>query len=104
MILEHLFVPKSKEVLFLKKDRTRQKDKEVCLKELSLAKSGISRVSKHVRIAMDFNPQSKVKIHVSTLIINEQIGERRKLFLTAEFQPIHTEGIKELDNHHLQLL
>lgn len=76
----------------LKKDRACQKDKGASLKEFSLAKSGITRVSKDIKILVDYNPPSKIKIHVSIRIINKQM-EKGNLFLTTEFQPINIEQI-----------
>lgn len=63
-------------------------------KELLLAKSGKTRAPQHVRIVTDYNPLNKINIHVSTLIINKQMGEKGKLFFTIEFQPINTEEIR----------
>ena len=76
----------------LKKDGACQKDKGASLKEFSLAKSVITRILKDIKILVDYNPLSKIKIRVSIRIINKQM-EKGNLFLTTEFQPINTEEI-----------
>lgn len=85
--LEHLSVLRRKN--YSKKDGACQKDTGTSLKEFSLTKFGITRVSRDIKIVLDYNPLSKINIPVMILVINKQ----NELFLTTEVQPVNTEGI-----------
>lgn len=77
-----------------------------------LAKYGAISASKLIMTVMDDGPSSNIRIHEFILMGRKRREEgrekrgreksrERKLFCTIKDQLINTEGITELENHHL---
>lgn len=55
---------------------------------------------------MDYHFVNKIEIDESLYykLVNEYMGENRKLFLLLECQLVNVEGMKEIENHHLETI